>query len=509
MRARVGWGLAGVIVLAVAATVAWTVSRQEPPAGGAAAVAAIVPAPAELVATPGVRVTIGAGAPIVVSPDSPAATEVGAYLAELIGGATPTEGTERTAGGVALLVDPAIDGAEAYELAVDAEGVVIRASTGAGLFWGVQTLRQLLPTEGPLELPGLLISDHPRFGYRGAMLDVARHFFGVDDVKRYIDLAALEKINYLHLHLSDDQGWRIAIDGWPRLTDYGSGTEVGGGPGGYYTQEDYREIVAYAASRFMTVVPEIDLPGHTNAALASYPELTCDGVEPPRYTGIEVGFSAICPDGEETDRFLDDVFGQLAALTPGPYLHIGGDEAPRLTEQGYAEVVTRAQAIVESHGKVAIGWHDIANADLGSSTVLQYWGPTGQESQVAADGPSFIMSPANRAYLDQKYDLDTRIGLMWAGPTSVKAAYGWDPAAEVGETAVLGVEAPLWTETVTTVDDIEYLAFPRLAAIAEIGWSPATTHDWAAFRERLGAQAPLWDALGVDFARVEEIPWAG
>ena len=351
--------------------------------------------------------------------------------------------------------------------------------------------------------PGVVIRDQPRFAYRGVMLDVARHFFDVAEVERLIDLAAMEKINYLHLHLTDDQGWRIAIDGWPRLTDYGAGTEVGGGPGGYYTQDDYRELVAYAAARFITVVPEVDLPGHTNAALASYPELTCDGVAPQRYTGIEVGFSALCPDRDATYRFLDDVFGQLAALTPGPYLHLGGDEARTMSDEDYATVVTRAQAIVASHDKVAIGWHDVVGANLDPATVLQYWGRSGERLDAAGHG--VIMSPADRAYLDQKYDSGTRIGLTWAGPTSIEEAYDWDPGA--GGSAVLGVEAPLWTETVTTVDDIEYLAFPRLAAIAELGWSPTSTHDWTGFRQRLGAQAPRWAALDVDFARVGGVPW--
>jgi hexosaminidase len=335
----------------------------------------------------------------------------------------------------------------------------------------------------------------------------------VAEVQRLIDLAAMYKINYLHLHLSDDQGWRIAIEGWPRLTSYGGATEVGDGPGGYFTAADYQQIVAYAASRFITVVPEIDIPGHTNAALASYPELNCDGVAPPRYTGITVGFSALCPTSDETYRFLADVIGELAAATPGPYLHIGGDEVPVLSHDEYATIVTRAQEIVAAHGKTAVGWHELAGARPMTTTVLQFWG-TGSSAEGAIDaaaaGNRFIMSPANRAYLDQKYAPGDQIGLSWAGPTSVEESYDWDPArvlTGVAESSVLGVEAPLWTETVTTVDEYEYLVFPRLAAIAEIGWSPAQSHDWSAFRVRLGAQAPSWTALGVDFARVDGVLW--
>ena len=352
-----------------------------------------------------------------------------------------------------------------------------------------------------------------RFEWRGVMLDVARHFFDVATVKRFIDLSTMYKVNHLHLHLTDDQGWRIAVDSWPRLATHGGGSQVGGGPGGYYTKDDYREIVAYAAKRFVTVVPEVDLPGHTNAALASYPELNCDGKAPPRYTGIDVGFSALCANDADTDRFLSDVLGELADLTPGPYLHIGGDEASEMTPDDYATVVTRAQEIVSASGKTAVGWHQLAEAKLDDSTVLQFWDNDASApgvAEAATSGHRVIMSPANHAYLDQMYDNTSPIGLRWAGPTSVEKAYGWDPANHipgVAEQAVLGVEGPLWTETVTTMDDIEYLAFPRLAAIAEIGWSPVSTHDWSAFRVRLGGQAPRWAALGVDFARTDDVPW--
>jgi hexosaminidase len=477
----------------------------------------VVPAPVS--STPSdATFVLADGASIVTSP---AAAAVGQYLAAVLGRGTAVQpGQTRPADGIALLLDPGVGGGsdggrtnEAYELTVEADGVTVRAPTTAGLYWGVQTLRQLIPPSGHVVVPGGRIADQPRFGYRSVMLDVSRHFFDVDAVKRVIDLSTMYKVNHLHLHLSDDQGWRIAIPSWPRLAEYGGGTEVGDGPGGFYTAEQYQEIVAYAADRFMTVVPEIDLPGHTNAALASYPELNCDGQAKPRYTGIQVGFSALCPNDPDTERFLTDVLGELARLTPGQYLHIGGDEASTLSAADYAAIVTRAQAIVGSLGKTVIGWNELANAPLSPGAVLQYW-----EKALAAQnvysatraGHKVIMSPADRAYLDQKYDSSTRIGLSWAGPTSVEKAYDWDPATllqGVDESAVLGVESPLWTETVTTVDDIEYLAFPRLVAIAEIGWSPVAMHDWAAFRNRLGAQAPRWSAMGVNFAPADGVPW--
>ncbi|HEX5996235.1 MAG TPA: family 20 glycosylhydrolase [Jiangellales bacterium] len=477
----------------------------------ATTIADVLPAPVRALAAEGVQFPVPAGVSIVTAAD-PAADRVGVYLADLIGGSSPRPGDERPDRGIALELDPAYD-EEEYALEVADDGVTIRASGGAGLFWGVQTLRQLMPVTGPIVLPGVRITDRPRFAYRGVMLDVARHFFGVATVKRLIDLAAMYKINHLHLHLSDDQGWRIATDTWPRLASVGANTQVGGGPGGYYTADDYRDIVAYAQERFMTVVPEIDVPGHTNAVLVSYPELAYPGARPTSYTGTRVGLSALCPSRERTSTFLTEVLAEVAAMTPGPYLHIGGDEAFRMPADDYAAVVTQAQRIVAAHGKTAVGWHELGGAPLRASTVLQFWGtaPWAREVVAAvAAGNRVIMSPADRTYLDQRYGWRGGPGRTWAGPISAERAYGWDPAsylAGVAEPAILGVEAPLWTESVATVDEIEYLAFPRLAAIAEIGWSPRSTHDWSAFRHRLGAQGPRWEALGVNFARVPGVPW--
>ena len=248
----------------------------------------------------------------------------------------------------------------------------------------MQTLRQLLPAAvekdtvqpGPWQIAGGTVTDTPRYAYRGAMLDVSRHFFTVDQVKRYIDQLALYKINKLHLHLSDDQGWRIAIDSWPRLATYGGSTQVGGGPGGYYTKADYQEIVRYAASRYLEVVPEIDMPGHTNAALASYAELNCDGVAPPLYTGTEVGFSSLCVDKDVTYDFVDDVVRELAALTPGRYLHIGGDEAHSTSHADYVAFMDRVQPVVAKYGKTVIGWHQLTGAAPARGALAQYWGWT-------------------------------------------------------------------------------------------------------------------------------------
>ncbi len=460
----------------------------------------------------------------VQSPD-PGARFVAEFLAGLlttvgpIGPSVTQMGAAIPDGSVVLSLDldPAAGG-EAYDLKVTATGATLKASSPAGLFYGVQTLRQILPPilehdaarPRPIAIPQVEITDRPRFGWRGAMLDVARHFFSVEDVKRYLDLLALHKMNRLHLHLSDDQGWRIEIKSWPNLTALGARTEVGGTVGGFYTQEQYKEIVAYARERFIDIVPEIDMPGHTNAALASYPELNCDGVAPPLYTDIKVGFSCLCVADERTYGFIDDVVREIAALTPGPFFHVGGDEVKKLADAEYAQFINRAQDIVERHGKRMIGWDEVALASLHQGSVVQHWRPGTKLGNVAANGSKLIMSPANRAYLDMQYDTSTHLGLFWAGRIEVKDAYGWDPATlmeGVGEGSILGVEAPLWTETLANIREVESMAFPRLAAIAEIGWSAQAARDWDDFKVRLGAQGPRWQAMGVNFYRSPQIPW--
>jgi hexosaminidase len=414
-------------------------------------------------------------------------------------------------------------GGEGYTISVRPDGIAIASDSAAGAFYAVQTLRQLLPAAWEYEavrppgpraamttLRAMEIRDQTRFGWRGAMLDVARHFLSVDEVKRYVDLMALHKLNRLHLHLADDQGWRIEIKSWPNLATHGGSTEVDGGPGGFYTQDQYVDIVRYAADRFITVVPEIDMPGHTNAALASYAELNCDGVARPLYTGTEVGFSAFCVEKDVTYKFIDDVVRELASMTPGPYFHIGGDEVKTLKPDQYAAFVERVQSIVQSHGKQMIGWDEIAPTKLLPTSIVQHWRPKTTPAEAVAKGAKVILSIADRAYIDMKYAAGTPIGLSWAAVIDVKRSYDWDPAevaAGVPEEAILGVEAPLWSETVANIRDVEFLAFPRLAAIAELGWSRQEDRKWNDFRVRLGNQGPRWTALGINFYRAPEIPW--
>jgi hexosaminidase len=498
-------------------------AAEQPPA----APPQIVPAPASMVSVPGVSFELTPATQIVVR--SPKAAGVAAGLAATLRPATgyplPVRfGSHHDGISLGLSGHPRL-GQEGYTLDVSRDGVRLEAHTAAGLFRGTQTLRQLLPPAieretvqpGPWLVPGVRIADRPRFGWRGAMLDVSRHFFSVAEVRRYIDLAALYKVNTLHLHLADDQGWRIVIDSWPRLATVGGSTEVGGGPGGFYTKADYTEIVRYAAARHITVVPEIDMPGHTNAALASYAELNCDGVAPPLYTGTDVGFSSLCVDKEITYEFIDDVIGELAALTPGPYIHIGGDEAHSTEHADYVRFIERVRDIVASHGKTMMGWKEIAAASIAPGSVAQFWGSTTpsatdieQARSAVAQDAKIVMSPCDKAYLDMKYTPSSPFGLSWCALVEARDSYTWDPAAVVdgiGDADIRGVEAPLWSETIDDIDDAEFMAYPRLAGIAEIGWSPAGGRSWDEYRLRLAAQGPRWEALSVNFYRSPQVPW--
>ncbi|MGY6018148.1 beta-N-acetylhexosaminidase [Streptomyces spinosirectus] len=512
-------------LLLVAAAGAFTAGAAPAARTGATPLDRVVPAPASV--TPG-------GSPYRITrdtrirvDDSREARRVGEYLAGIL---RPSTGyrlpvTTHGGAGIQLRLHKGPFGAEGYRLDSGGKGVTITAAEPAGLFHGVQTLRQLLPAAvernavqpGPWLVAGGTVKDSPRYAYRGAMLDVSRHFFTVGQVKRYIDELALYKVNKLHLHLSDDQGWRIAIDSWPRLAAYGGSTQVGGGKGGYYTKADYKEIVRYAASRYLEVVPEIDMPGHTNAALASYADLNCDGKAPPLYTGTEVGFSSLCAGKDITYAFADDVIRELAAITPGRYLHIGGDEAHSTSHEDYVTFMDRVQPIVAGYGKTVMGWHQLTGAHPAKGAVAQYWGlddtDAAEKAQVvkaAQNGTGLVLSPADRLYLDMKYTEDTPLGQDWAGLVEVRRSYDWDPGnylAGAPGSAIKGVEAPLWTETIVTNADIDYMAFPRLPGAAELGWSPAATHDWDGYKVRLAAQAPRWDALGIGYYRSPQVPW--
>lgn len=444
---------------------------------------------------------------------APIANLLSAYLQQVSSyeAAVVAENSDQSAGDIQLsLTEEESLGEEGYELSVTMDSIRLQAKCPAGLYYGVQTLRQFLPP-GPtatVSLPAVSIRDIPRFGWRGAMLDVSRHFFGVDDVKRYIDLISHYKMNRLHLHLSDDQGWRIEIKSWPRLTEIGGSTQVGGGQGGYYTQEQYKEIVEYARSRYVTIVPEIDTPGHTNAALASYAELNSSEEAPALYTDTQVGFSSLWINSEITYKFLDDVIRELAALTPTPYIHIGGDEARSTPEEDYKKFIKRIQEIVVAHGKTSIGWSEIGEAELLPGTIAQIWIPAGYEN-ARRQGAKIILSPANKIYLDMKYDVSTPLGLDWAGLVSVKDSYDWEPDSfmeGLEESDILGLEAPLWTETVQTMKDIEYMTFPRIPGVAELAWSPKG-ESWDEYRQRLATHGKRMEAMGINFFKSPDVDW--
>jgi hexosaminidase len=488
----------------------------------------VIPLPASIQETGGAY-CLPSNAVIEIEPASAELAAIGQYLAERLRPATgyslpvhaasgaPAPGSLRL---ILANADPGL-GDEGYELTIQEVGVTLRALRPAGVFRGVQTLRQLWPPAielgaaqpGPWSLATGVIRDYPRFSWRGVMLDVARHFFSVADLKRYIDIIAYYKINRFHLHLSDDQGWRIAIDAWPSLATIGGSTQVGGASGSlFYTQAQYAELVAHALQRYIVIVPEIDMPGHTNAALASYASLNCNGVAPPLYTGTNVGFSSLCIGNPTTAMFVEDVIGEVAGLTHGPYLHIGGDEASATAPSDYVQFIQNAQTVVEVAGKQMIGWADIAQAPLSGPTIAQHWNPfdTRSVQKAVLKGLKVIMSPANHCYLDMKYDSSTTLGINWAGCVDEQQAYAWDPASEVagvGEANLVGVEAALWTETVVTPADVDYMTFPRLAGHAEIGWSPASGRHWDEYKTRLAAHGPRLTAMGVQFYKSPRIPW--
>ena len=483
----------------------------------------LIPVPAEVSGTNS-SFLLAPETGIFIDGDTEGLDKTAAYLAGLLKPATgfalpvgKAEG-ELPAGSIVLSAGGSDNGKEGYELSITEDQIKITGESAAGVFYGIQTLRQLLPASIERKAPQKrsweiatgTIKDQPDMAYRGAMLDVSRHFFSVEDVKRYIDLISMFKMNYMHLHLSDDQGWRIEIKSWPNLTTHGGSTEVGGGEGGFYTQNQYKDIVKYGQDRFVTIVPEIDMPGHTNAALSSYAELNCDGKATELYTGTEVGFSTLCTDSEITYKFIDDVVREISEMTPGPYFHIGGDESHVTPMEDYIPFVNKVQEIVASHGKKVLGWDEITHAELRPNTFVQFWDNVENTSNGLKQGAKVLFSPAKKIYLDMQYDSTTKLGLHWAAYTEVDSAYNWDPMALVPgikKEDILGIEAPLWTETITNMDELEYMVFPRLPGVAEVAWSPAGKRNWDEYKVRLGNYATRFKNLEIDYYESALVPW--
>ena len=466
------------------------------------------------------------------------------YLRNLVAPPTgfplPIQGGEHAQANVIRLAlggDRDTCGREGYTLTVSPQAVTIKAAEPAGVFYGIQTLRQLLPVEierrAPVtgvawRVPCVTVRDAPRFGWRGYMIDEGRHFHGQETIRRALDLMALQKLNVLHWHLTEDQGWRIEIKQYPRLTEIGSmrkGTARGfvgkhdGVPhGGFYTQEQIREIVAYAAERHITVVPEIEMPGHSLAALAAYPELSCTGG--PFEVSCRFGIRAdvYCPGKEETFAFLQNVLDEIVPLFPSPFVHIGGDEAPkrrwkecpacqaRIRQEGLKNVhgleiyfVNRVIAYLDSLGRRAVGWNEILQPGLAESAIAQYWiGRRKPVLEAIRGGRDVIMSPVMHTYLDHSYSL-----------TSLSKAYNFEPIFRELDTRdeqhVLGMEAPMWTEWVPTRARLDYQTYPRLTAFAETGWTPRANKDLQDFQKRLAVFLQRLDKLGVGYARGDDV----
>ena len=489
-----------------------------------------------------------AGVAIVVSAGRPEAHRIGGYLANTLSAPTGWQwkvlesakpASRRNAIALELTAPAPGDHPEGYELTATSRGVRIQASSAAGLFYGVQTLLQLLPPEiesatrqnVAWTVPPVHIADYPRFAWRGLMLDVSRHFFPKEFVKRYIDRMARVKLNLFHWHLVDDNGWRIEIKSLPLLTQvgawrvprlgrFGSNEPAKDGEaatdGGFYTQDDIREVVAYARDRFITVLPEIEMPGHSLAALASYPELSCTGgpfhVDPGTSFYGKVD-NAFCPGNEKTFEFIEKVFSEVAALFPSEYVHIGGDECfkgfwktcekcqRRMAEEHLQNeeelqsyLVRRAEKILESKGKKLIGWDEILQGGLAPNAAVMSW--RGMDGGIAAAKMNHpvVMSPTGFAYLDY-YQGDPALEPTTFGRLLLSTVYKFEPVPEgVDPKYILGGQANLWTEYVPNTRHAEYMTWPRALALAETLWSPKTARNWDDFIERTETQFHRLDA---------------
>ena len=354
-----------------------------------------------------------------------------------------------------------------------------------------------------------MTTHEPRFGWRGLSLDVARHFFSVEDVVRVLDIVASLGLNRLHVHLTDDQGWRIDIPGWPELVERSSGSGVGGGPGGFYTVDDWQRLRRAASDRDIVLVPEIDLPGHTNAALHAVAGLNVDGARPPAYHGMEVGFSSLRMAAPATERFVREVLGFMVDVSDG-FVHIGGDESHATGEDEYAELMGLTTDAVRSVGGTVVAWQEAARF-LAAGDYTQVWDERLAHDPVveaANRGVKVICSPASRVYLDMKYDESTDLGLTWMGTTELQRSAGWRPEeliADLPPESIAGVEATIWTETITTFDELSYMLLPRLAAVAEVANRGFV--DWEDFATRLPDLARTWDERGWRYHRSAGVRW--
>lgn len=440
--------------------------------------------------------------------------------------------------GIRLVLDKKVSGEEAYTIMVDKKGVTIAGSTPKGVFYGVQTLRKSLPVGAAtvVRLPSVKISDSPRFVHRGMMLDCSRHFFPLEFVKRYIDLIAMHNMNVFHWHLSDDQGWRIEIKKYPELTIKGSrrsGTVIGYNTalddsipyGGYYTQEQAREIVEYARQRYVTVIPEIDMPGHMLAALATYPELGCTGG--PYEVGHRWGIykDVLCVGNEKIYDFCEGVLDEIMQIFPSKLIHIGGDETPTevwekcpkcikraednnmTVKQVQSYFTSRIEKYVNSRGRRIIGWDEILGGDISQSAVIQSWRDT-KHGRIAAEAAhDVIMSPTSHCYFDysQADEKNSKYEpTLCGGYIPVEKVYAFEPydenLPESYRPHILGVQANIWAEYLLYPNQVEYQALPRMAALAEVQWTSGKK-DYQAFLKRLNRLVNFYDLYKLTYAK--------
>ena len=443
-------------------------------------------------------------------------------------------------------LSPAIPYKEGYKLHVTPHRIEVAAATPTGIFYAMQSLRQLLPAAIDKDslssgvkwsVPCMEIEDYPRYPYRGLMLDVCRHFFPISFVKKYIDYLAYHKMNRFHWHLTDDQGWRIEIKKYPKLTEvsaFRDRTLIGHYSdkprrwdmthyGGYYTQEEIRDVIAYAQKRFVTIIPEIEMPGHAEAALAAYPNLSCSG-GPFELVGDWGIRKDIYCSREETFLFLQDVLSEVAELFPAPYIHIGGDEAPklrwsrcfacqeRIKKEGLKDehelqsyFIRRMEDFLQTKGKRIIGWDEILEGGLAPNATVMSWRGTEGGIAAARQHHDVIMTPLQSVYLDHYQGKQADEPLAIGGYLPLQDVYAFDPtpaALKPEEAAhILGVQGNLWTEYIATEAYAEYMAFPRAAAIAETAWSPQVNKDYCAFLNRLNLLLPHYDAMGLHYSR--------
>ncbi len=503
------------------------------------------------------RIVVGSTAATAVAAD------LAAYLRPATGYLLPIVSGGSRAGDITLqlghpgALQPDTTG-EGYVLDASPSRVTVTATTPHGLYDGVQTIRQLLPVwidssslePGPWTIPSVHIVDYPRYAYRGVMLDIARHFQTPSAVMQLIDQASAYKVNTLHLHVSDDQGFRIVINGFPNLTKIGGQGSVGTGgrtmdPGGYWSQADYQAVVADAAAHFMTVVPEVDSPGHNNAIIMSeyndttnprlngHPQdINCSANNPPMwdFTG-DVGYSAMCPESQNSFTIYNAIISQLAAMSTSPYYHLGGDEVPSslLSQDRYASFINQETPLVHNQGKTVMGWAELAGpgTNPGAGSVAEYWNPASGSSsdtitahEAVAKNMKIVMAPATHAYLDQKYvagaagSIPPTLGLSWAcnSGCDVDQFYNWDPGSYVTgvtDQNVIGVEGAMWGETVVDLSNVDYMVFPRLIALAEVGWTPQAerTSGYSDFLTRLAPQGARLTLAGTNFYPTPEVPW--